>query len=240
MHNENPTKNMDVDEAFEALVVAESERLFRVLSRVGQVLACFVGLALGCLVYQLIHHKARVEYARYHLDKLNASHLWQHETFSRVDKSDRQRKKTMRTLANVFGDSTVSGFSVVGIDQPDATDQDLGFLSQLRELRTLRLTSNKATNATICAVSQLPNLRYLQLLGEQFSIHGLLQLRSAKNLRELTIEKDAFTPIELAVLHAELPGVTVNERAAPAKQSAAPKPEHQYSVPTLPFANTAI
>lgn len=239
MHAENPVNDMDVEETFEAIVAAESERLFRFLGRAVQVLACIVGLALGVVVYQMVHHKARIEVARYRLDKLEASHLWEHETFSRVDKSDRERKKTLRSFANLLGDSTVSGFSVVSIDQPTATDQDLSFLGQLTELRTLRLASDEATNATILAVSRLPNLRYLQLFGDQFSIHGLLHLRSAQSLRELTIEKDAFTPIEMAVLHAELPGVVVSERTPPSGPTTDTEQENGYAVPGLPFASAA-
>lgn len=240
MQHSNTSEDMDVDQAYQALADAEAERLFAVLRRAGQALACVTGLALGIVCYQVGFHKLRIESARFQLDRLQATHLWQHETFSRTDKGNNAKSKALRSLASVFGDSTFSGFSVVGIDQPSASDAQLRFLSGLKELRTLKLVSDNATDATLASLCALPELRCLRVAGEQFSIHGLLSLRGAPELRELTVNQGAYSPVELAVLEAELPGVTLHQRQPRANFYEEPAAKPGYLLPNLPLADVSL
>lgn len=241
MQNTEYSEDTDVDQAYQALADAEAERLFAVLRRAGQFFACLTGLALGVVCYQVGFHKLRIESARFQLDRLQATHLWQHETFSRTDEAKNAQSKTLRSLASVFGDSTFSGFSVVGINQSSASDGQLSFLSSLKELRTLKLASDKATDATIASLCDLPDLRSLRVAGEKFSIHGLLSLRDAPELRDLTIDQGAYSAAELAVLEAELPGVALHQRQpsrATFYEEPAAKPG--YSLPSLPLAEVSL
>jgi hypothetical protein len=94
-------------------------------------------------------------------------------------------------------------------------DGDLTFLAEMKSLETLELRSQIATNRTLGLISRLPNLRHLTLSGEQFTINGYLALRHASSLRSLKIREDVLSPLELAVLKEELPGIQIQSDAIP-------------------------
>ncbi len=172
------------------------------------------GLAAGCLVVLLVAALLgiriyRIETTRSALIRFGAEYKWQHE---RIDPALPKSTRTRRLMARWLGNPTVSGFSLVRIDRGNLSDRELSFLSSLREVEILELHSDEATDQTLGVISRLPNLRYLNLAGKKFSVMGLLQLRRARRLRQLQFDAIELSPIELAVLIAELPGVIVARR----------------------------
>ena len=146
-------------------------------------------------------------HAEKQLQALDAFYTWNHETYN--TQANEKPSPLERALASTFGNALASNLAVISLTKGDPGDQDLSFLATLSKLRTLDLRSNIATDKTIGLISKLPDLRYLSLAGNKFSIFGLLQLRHAHNLRQLTIDTDHFSDLELAVLKHELPGVTL-------------------------------
>lgn len=222
---------MDVDEQTLAI---ESERLYSLLSRIVQGAAAIGGLAACVIAFGMVRNRIRMEDVRSHLSALGAEAHWDHQTFNRENPDD-TGKKAKAQIASIFGDSTVSAYSIVKIDHPTACDDQLTFLSKLTELKRLHLRSDSASDATLKVVSRLPNLRFLRLFGSRFSIHGLLKLRESPRLEELTIQSGLLSPIEMALLKSELPGVKVNQRRRSGQQPEQSTPP-QYDCPTLPLA----
>ncbi|HBE69516.1 MAG TPA: hypothetical protein DDW52_15330 [Planctomycetaceae bacterium] len=223
--------DMEVDEQ---LLAIESERLYSWLSRLVQGAAAIGGLAACVIAFGMVHHRIRMEDVRSHLNALGAEAHWEHQTFSRKNPKN-TAKKAQTQIASVFGNSTVSSYSIVKIDHPSACDEQLAFLSKLTELKRLQLHSDSASDATLKVISRLPNLRILRLFGSRFSIHGLLNLREAPRLEELTIQTGLLTPIEMALLKSELPGVKVNQRQKSGQQPAQPSLPN-YDCNPLPLA----
>jgi hypothetical protein len=108
-----------------------------------------------------------------------------------------------------------AGFSSIILSNGNLEDSELEFLARLQSLESLKLESNRATDRTLGVISKLPDLRYLSLAGNQFSVLGLLQLRDAASLQELEIDTSSLTPIELAVLKSELAGVSLRDSEEP-------------------------
>lgn len=137
-----------------------------------------------------------------HLEEMDAEYGWSHETF---DRSMGQKPDKLRHwLAGYFGNSIVSDLAYVKLCEGDLNDRQLTFLSGLRHLQSLEIRSDQATDQTLQVISHLPDLRYLTLAGDRFSVFGLLQLRNASNLRKLQLDTQQLTPIELAVLRSQL------------------------------------
>jgi hypothetical protein len=143
------------------------------------------------------------------LKALGAEYRWNHDLVEGT--SSQSTAKLRQSLANYLGPRAVSELASVKLHKPDLEDGDLEFLSGLRQLKTLELQSDRATDQTLNLISKLPDLRYLALAGNQFSIFGLLQLRNMQNLRELDLDTTRLTPIELATLRSALAGVVLRD-----------------------------
>lgn len=156
-------------------------------------------------------HTWRVQQSENRLNSLNAQYKWQYETF---DTSFGERPDRVRSqLAKWLGDATVSDIASVKITDRRVGDDQLSFLSQLKQLRSLDLGNDQLTDRTLGMIRHLPNLRYLTLAGERFSVFGLLQLRDLPNLKKLVFDQTHFTKIELAVLQMEMPDVLLADVA---------------------------
>lgn len=126
------------------------------------------------------------------------------------ERSHRKRKANSwlpSQLSHVVVDRSESNIATVRILEGDATDEQLRFLERMDTLETLEISSNLATDATLAAISKLPRIRYLSLVGNKFSAVGLLKLRALEHLEQIRLNLQQYSPIELAVLRAEFPGV---------------------------------
>lgn len=198
------TEVKSTQEELEAAALRELDFAWMCLRRIFMGTAWLALIACVLVATLAARRVVRIESARYALARLNATYHWEHEP---VSPRHRGQKATQQRLAKWLGNSTVSGLSDVQIDQPDAGDAKLGFLSSLLETQSLQLYSDAATDQTLAIVSQMPNLQYLKLFGSRFTVHGLLKLRQLPSLKQLTIDAMQLSPIEFAVLKAELPGV---------------------------------
>ncbi len=141
------------------------------------------------------------------LGNMQAEYAWIYETL--YLSSEKPPKWACESWARKLGNPLVSDISLVKIQQGHPSDEQLHFLKNLREVRAFELRSNRATDKTLELISRLPNLRYLTLVGNNFSIMGLLKLRDAPCLTLIRVDTQQYSPIELAVLQQELPGVQV-------------------------------
>ena len=133
------------------------------------------------------------------------------EFVEKTNRSGRDASWVPGQLQKIAAKSSGSNISSVRILDGDASDEQLGFLGQLSALETLELSSNLATDKTLQMISELPNIRYLTLIGNKFSVVGLLRLRALEHLEQIRINIQQYSPIELAVLKAELPGVRLSD-----------------------------
>lgn len=112
------------------------------------------------------------------------------------------------------------GISQVRIVKGNLGDGQLHFVDHLHEVERLDLRSDQATDSTLERISRLPNLRYLTIVGKRISVRGLLKLRSARELSQVRFVARDYTPIERAVLKAELAGVAfLDLQTRPHRQS---------------------
>lgn len=149
----------------------------------------------------------RVDATAQALQAAGATYAWRYQTFdsSEFERPDRFQQR----LAGWIGNAAASDLTLVKIQDGDLDDEQLAFLSNLDEVRSLELQSHRATDLTLDVISKLPNLRYLTLVGKNFSIMGLLQLRNMESLQMLRFDPSHLSAIELALLKSELPGVVV-------------------------------
>lgn len=150
-------------------------------------------------------HVYRVSSAAKSLEELDADYVWLHQRYE--GHFLEERNGIRKGLVRVLGNRVASDVAEVRISNGNPNDLQLDFLAYLPQLRSLELQSAVATDRTLAVISQLPNLRYLKLVGPKFTVMGLLQLRNAPKLQKLYFDREQFTPIEMAVLQAELPGV---------------------------------
>lgn len=168
---------------------------------------------LGCLAigFSLAEYRSwRISHFEQELKEVGAKYKWTHTTTD-LRLIDRPQE-TQKILAKYLGNSMVSDFSEVKIENDGITPERLGFLADLTSLRSLDVKSEAITDETLRMISKLPDLRYLSLAGNQFSIFGLLELREAHNLKRLQLDADHLTPNELALLKSELDGVQFASR----------------------------
>lgn len=177
--------------------------LFSAKNRVKtSVVALLAVIAIGLLAEYRAMRVRRVEAA---LQSIDAEYLWNLD--GRSPSLSDYPTSARQMLAACFGKSMVSDFASVKINNDDIKTENLDFIADLRSLESLQLHSNGVTDDTLRTVSELPELRYLSLAGEHFSIFGLLELRNASSLRELDLNVDHLTPNEMALLASELDGV---------------------------------
>ncbi len=139
------------------------------------------------------------------LQDMQAEYAWTYETV--YLSADAPPTWARENWAKRLGNPLVSDISLVKIDRGHPDDEQLQVVKNLREVRALKLRSDRATDKALEMISQLPNLRYLTLIGNNFSIMGLLKLRDAPCLMLLRVDAQRYSPIELAVLQQEMPGV---------------------------------
>jgi hypothetical protein len=151
----------------------------------------------------------RVENSRQALSALGAETRWLHE--SAVPAAVPQATTVGSMFAKLLGNATVSELGTVKITTGDPSDEALACIGSLKGVRRLELSSDRATDATLATIARLPNLRHLAASGKNFSIKGLLQLRSASKLQRLVIAADQYSSIELAVLRAALREVKIRQ-----------------------------
>ncbi|MCR9292237.1 MAG: hypothetical protein NXI32_05925 [bacterium] len=164
-----------------------------------------VAVFCGAVTYRSL----RVMQTEQRLIELGAQYQWNHEV--NRSQTSQTRRSIDRSLVNYFGKPAVSNFASVRLANGDPEDSQLQFLSGMKQLTALELQSNKATDRTLDIISKLPDLRYLSLAGNRFSVFGLLQLRNARSLKQLEIDTTLLSPIELAVLRSELTGVMLQD-----------------------------
>lgn len=100
--------------------------------------------------------------------------------------------------------SDVSSVDIIGSELDDA---QLERLDSLKQLKSLAISSNLATDSTIKRISNLPNLTRLTLTGERFTFLGLLHLRKLVSLESLVLNGMALSNPEICVLESALPDV---------------------------------
>ncbi len=191
------TNHMDSEESSELL----SFPLRRFFGRSAIVLMATLGFMITGYVGYRVRSVMQQEAA---LKALQADYSWNH-----TDTFGNDIPGTHSFLASYLGNATVSAVSSVRLEDKTISDQDVAFIRDLKHLQKLELDSQKITDHTLEIISQLPDLRYLSLAGNQFSIFGLLQLRQATNLQRLEINTEGLTDSELAVLRSELGDVQV-------------------------------
>lgn len=172
-----------------------------------------VGLSLLVLGTSLGARIWRVDSNERALEKIHAQYAWTHESPARKLKrrstSQTLPKKVQSHLVAWLGKKVASDIGQISIESGNPNDEQLAFLPRLSRLDSLELRSHRATDATLEAISRLPKLRCLSLVGNKFSVLGLLKLRTLKSLEELRFDTTRFSAIEVATLKAELPGVRV-------------------------------
>lgn len=169
----------------------------------------------------------RIETSRHTLDAMGAKSFWQHESF---DSPNSSSTKVRSQIARWLGDSTVSGISVVSINDTEADDAQLEVLQEMDEVRSLDLRSDAATDNTLAVISRLPNLRYLTVVGSKFTIRGLLQLRKAEFLRRLCVDRQQLTPMELAVLSDAIPSLQIADLRTLPPEPSYPRRQPNWSM----------
>ncbi|MEM7474773.1 MAG: hypothetical protein AAF483_07260 [Planctomycetota bacterium] len=159
----------------------------------------------------------RVMQSEQQLKELHAEYTWSHASFDR--QSGEKPNFTHGVLAKYLGNALVSDVSKVKLSDEGLSDQDLSVLAGLKHLRSLDLGSRLASDETLKLISKLPDLRYLTLTGSQFTIYGLLQLREAHQLRQLCLNTEELSAVEVAVLKSQLPEVKLIDSCAEMPQT---------------------
>ena len=188
---------------------AEIDLLFRWGKRIfqGGMALIAMGMLLGLSI--LAARTYRIEATHTELQRIQAEYKWQHQSYERKMRKTPQ-VRCHRMLAEWLGNSLVSDFSVVRIDGP-LNDGQLRFLHNLRAVRVLELHSDLATDATLTMLSKLPHLQHLTIIGNRFTVKGLLQLRESASLDRIRFGGSNFSPIELAVIESEIPATPITE-----------------------------
>jgi hypothetical protein len=180
------------------------EKLVAMVAKYFLYVTVSIGLGIIFLLGAIGWRSYRVEHRRQGLAMLGVEYKSQ---------NDLARQKIWNPkptpIRDWVSDIVHGGIAEVRICKGDLNDQHLDMLATLNQVHALELRSDEATDETLKTISRMPKLKTLTLDGRQFSIFGLLQLRESKVLRTLYLDKQRLTPIELAVLEAELPQVTI-------------------------------
>ncbi|MEM8736834.1 MAG: hypothetical protein AAGG44_21570 [Planctomycetota bacterium] len=204
------TKQTGSELMLAAKVSAIAPRYRKVLLSAFAILGCISLCFIAVRVYRVSSTESK-------LKQLDAEYAWTHDVISA--RSDERPSEAAQLLAKFLGNTVVSDISSVQVGKKHpVSESQLEVLSKMPRLQAIEINCNAATDKTLALLGALPDLRYLSLAGNRFSVMGLLELRHATKLRRLEIDTSILTPIELAVLRSELHDVQLQDLDAPAPQ----------------------
>ncbi len=186
----------------------------RVLTRALAILATVLLLSGMCVATISGLHLYRLVSIQAAIERVNGHVVWSE---SRLTLSNSGRRHPAQRNASVLL-GWLPTIQSVTIENAQLGDSDLQFLTKLTSLRSLTLHSDCATDELLATLGQLPHLKSLAIDGAQFSARGLLQLRDAESLERLAVCEEQFSAIEMAVLRAELVGLTTRDSNPPGSE----------------------
>lgn len=174
-------------------------------------LPALVGLAIlnGCLVTILTAgasvHLYRAQALQSAIERAGGHASWSDSWLTFICGLRHQTRAGMKTLA---WRGVLPTIHEVKIFDRELSDDELEFLGTLTSLKRLELQCNTASDAVLATISRLPNLEYLRIRGKNFTAEGMLKLRALPALEQVEFDGRLCSPIELAVLEMEIPGLT--------------------------------
>lgn len=180
----------------------EAQPNYSVKRLVRWIFVAFGGLiAIGSAFYMA--ECQRVRNNQTWLNALQAQYSWHY-------KQPSGQNSVRSILARELGPSFVSDISTAEIFGKELDDAQLERIDSLRQLQSLAVSSQMATDLTLKKISDLPNLTRLTLTGERFTFLGLLQLRKLASLESLALHGMSLSPSEICVLESALPEVSLS------------------------------